>query len=115
MLNWGIIGTGSISRTFVKDLSKHAANTNKPTAVLSRSTEKAKQWIKDFDMPTTGSFTDVSKFLSSDINVANIGTSHTTHADLALQCLRNGFNALAEKPFTLNRQDHFPFCQFDLV
>ncbi|WP_040948250.1 Gfo/Idh/MocA family protein [Gorillibacterium massiliense] len=98
-INWGIMGPGSISSTFAKDLVY--ADGAELIAVASRSSEKAKQFADEHGIPRAyGSYDELVN--DPDVDIVYVGTIHPLHKDQVLACLQAGKAVLCEKPFTIN-------------
>ncbi|EPQ56468.1 NAD P-binding protein [Gloeophyllum trabeum ATCC 11539] len=109
-LRWGIIATGRISRDFVLDLLVDPKTrdvhdvSHKVTAVGSRSTEKAQefidQYVKDGAVKAYGSYEGV--YDDPNVDAIYIGTPHTHHYTNARDGILAGKHVLCEKPVTCN-------------
>lgn len=109
-LNWGIISTGYIATSFVKDIqldpktrdTHHVAH--KIVAIGSRTVESAKAFVDkmslDTDVKTYGSYDEA--FADSNVQAVYIGTPHTHHYDNAMAAIKAKKHVLCEKPVTLN-------------
>ncbi|KAK9428288.1 hypothetical protein V1505DRAFT_401990 [Lipomyces doorenjongii] len=110
--HWGLVGAGDISELFLRDLLVVPATrgvtdvAHKPVAVAARSLDRAKAFIathapdhKD-SIKAYGSYAEI--VADSSIDVIYIGTTQSTHYEVALLALRAGKNVLCEKPFTIN-------------
>ncbi|KAK9328519.1 hypothetical protein V1520DRAFT_214308 [Lipomyces starkeyi] len=110
--HWGLVGAGEISELFLQDLLTVPATrgvtdvAHKPVAVAARSLDRAKTFIashvpdlKD-SIKAYGSYAEI--VADSTIDVIYIGTTQSTHYEVALLALRAGKNVLCEKPFTIN-------------
>jgi predicted dehydrogenase len=98
-IRWGIIGLGSIAHTFAEDLkiNKHA----KLQAVASRSSEKAEDFSKKFDVPGFyGSYEELAS--DPNVDIIYIATPHTYHLEHSRLCLQNRKHILCEKPMGVN-------------
>jgi predicted dehydrogenase len=95
---WGIIGTGGIAATFVRDLQLTGHTV---TAVGSRSQESADEFAGRFGIATAHPSYEA---LAADpeVDIVYVATPHPYHAGNALLAIAQGKHVLVEKPFTLN-------------
>lgn len=104
---WGILATGSIAKTFVKDLLLDPATRGVSdvkhvvTAVASSSSaERAQQFLNDVQHPSPQSvatYGDYEQLVSDpNVDVIYIATPHTMHYANTLLCLRAGKPVLCE-------------------
>lgn len=101
-INWGIMGAGRISRTFVNDL-KFLSNAN-VIAVASKDNQKAKEFSSDFNIKYYyDSYKEMVK--NDEIDVIYIGTTHNYHYENMMLCIENNKAVLCEKPFTVNSKE----------
>ncbi len=97
-LRWGIIGTGSIARTFARDLALVAGGD--VVAVGSRTPVGAAAFAREFDVDHAhGSYDDL--VADPDVDVVYVATPHPLHYDNARLALAAGKHVLVEKPFTM--------------
>jgi predicted dehydrogenase len=98
-VRWGILGLGTIARTFAKGLA--AIPDAELVAVGSRSAAKAAAFAAEFGAERShGSY----EALAADpgIDAIYVATPHPMHKDDAILCLEAGKAVLCEKPFTVN-------------
>ncbi|KZP26596.1 NAD(P)-binding protein [Athelia psychrophila] len=111
VFRWGIISTGNIATSFVKDLLLDPKTrdvhdvVHKVTAVGSRSSESAQKFIKDVaggddSIKAYGSYQEV--FADENVDAVYIGTPHTFHYSNAREALLAKKHVLLEKPATCN-------------
>jgi len=99
-VRWGILSTGGIATSFVKDL--RLLPDAEVTAVGSRSAEAAEAFAARHDIPRAyASWADLAA--DPDVDVIYVATPHTGHYAAAQVCLAAGKAVLCEKPFTLDR------------
>ena len=100
-LKWGILGTGSIARTFAKGL--RGSKTGVLVAVGSRSPEASARFADEFPAHRHGSY----EALLADPNVdaVYISTPHPFHAQWAIKAAEAGKHILCEKPLAMNREE----------
>jgi predicted dehydrogenase len=97
-LRWGILATGGIAQTFVRDLRLIGAPV---TAVGSRDLGKARAFAEHAGIPNVhGSYEDL--VADPGVDVIYVATPHSVHAANALLALDAGKHVLVEKPFTMN-------------
>lgn len=97
-IRWGILGTGGIAHTFVKDLidDEHSV-----AAVGSRAQASADAFADEFGIPSAyGSYEELVD--DDDVDIVYVATTHPAHAANAELALNAGKHVLVEKPFTLN-------------
>ncbi len=98
-LAWGILGAGSIARTFARGVA--ASRTGALVAVGSRTRESAGRFADELGVPRRhGSY----EALLDDPEVAAvyIATPHPFHAEWAIKAAERGKHILCEKPLALN-------------
>lgn len=102
IINWGILGPGSIANRFAKGLQ--SVPDAKLYAVGSRSLQKADEFADKHDAPKRYSrYEELAA--DPDVQAVYIATPHPQHKDAALLCLNHGKAVLCEKPFTVNAKE----------
>ncbi|PLB39206.1 Gfo/Idh/MocA family protein [Aspergillus candidus] len=110
-IKWGIMATGWIADTFVRDLLRDPAIrgvsdvTHTITAVASStSSSRAEKFISDTGIPAPCAAHGTYKELVSDPNVEVIyvATPHSHHFQNVMLALEAGKHVLCEKAFTVN-------------
>lgn len=102
IINWGIIGLGSIANKFATDLIAMADS--KLYAVASRSQEKADVFGQKFNATRAyNSYTTLA--IDPNIDAVYIATPHALHKENTLLCLSHGKAVLCEKPFAMNKNE----------
>ena len=98
MINWGIFGTGMISRALAVSMRDSKGSNLK--AVASRSIKRAEKFADKYNcLPVEG----YESLLEDDeIDAIYVATPHDSHFDLALASLEAKKSVLCEKPMTLN-------------
>ncbi|WP_382307638.1 Gfo/Idh/MocA family protein [Herbiconiux sp. UC225_62] len=97
-IRWGILGTGGIADSFVKDLLATGLTV---TAVGSRTQESADAFAERFGIAAAhGSYEAL--VADPSVDVVYVATPHTFHAENALLAIAAGKHVLVEKAFTLN-------------
>lgn len=98
VLNWAIIGPGTIARDFAAAFSEVEDNLY---AVGSRTLAKAQQFATTFDIDHAyGNYDDLLR--DPAIDVVYISTPHSNHYDYIKQALEQGKHVLCEKAITMN-------------
>jgi predicted dehydrogenase len=98
-IRWGILGTGGIATSFVKDL--RLLPDAEVLAVGSRTPEAATLFARRHDIPRAyGSWAQLAA--DKDVDVVYVATPHSAHYAATLLCLGAGKAVLCEKPFTLD-------------
>jgi predicted dehydrogenase len=101
-IRWGILGTGHISKQFVRGLA--ALPNTQVVAVGSRTQASADAFGAEFDVPHRhASYEALAS--DGDIDAVYIGTPHPLHAANMLLCLDAGKAVLCEKPFTVSGRE----------
>ena len=101
-INWGILGLGSIANKFAQALTS-VPNT-KLYAVGSRSSDKAKQFAKKYNVKNFyGSYEELAS--DPSVDAIYIATPHVLHCENTLMCIGNGKAVLCEKPFAMNEKE----------
>jgi predicted dehydrogenase/aryl-alcohol dehydrogenase-like predicted oxidoreductase len=98
-LNWGILGTGSIAKKFVRENA--GSMTGRIVAVGSRTKEGAEKFGAEFNIPNRhGSYGDL--LADPEVHAVYIAGPHPTHAEWAVKAARARKHLLVEKPLGLN-------------
>ena len=98
MLNWGVVGTGNIAKSFAVSLQD--SQESQLIGVAGSSKKKAEEFAKTFKCRF---FADYQNLLEQKaIQAVYIATPHTSHFDLSLLALEKGKSVLCEKPITMN-------------
>jgi predicted dehydrogenase len=98
-LRWGILGTGSIARTFATDL--RLTESGVISAVGSRSRESADRFADAFGIEVRHPSYE-SLVADPAVDVIYVATPAPMHRDNAILALRAGKPVLVEKPFAIN-------------
>lgn len=96
-VRWGVIGTGGIARSFVRDCTAAGVEF---VAVGSRTEQSARDFAAEFGIPRAhGSY----EALVADptVDAVYVATPHSRHADDALLAIGAGKHVLVEKAFTI--------------
>ncbi len=101
-LSWGILGTGSIARTFTRAVL--AAGVGRIAAVGSRTQAAAETFGEQFGIERRhGSYADL---LADDtVQAVYIAAPHPAHAEWAIRAAEAGKHILCEKPIGLNHAE----------
>lgn len=99
MINWGIIGPGSIARVFCNGL--RFSKTGRAVAVASRSRDKAAAFAEMFGIDTVH---DSYEALLADagVDAVYISTIHPAHLEWVKKAAAAGKHILVEKPMAMN-------------
>ena len=98
-LRWGIIGTGSIAKTFARVLA--ASTCGDLIAVGSRSQESADAFGNEFDVSHRHA-TYQELLANPEVDAIYISTPHPLHAQNTIAAARAGKHVLCEKPLAMN-------------
>lgn len=99
VIQWGIIGTGSIAHQFARGLS--ILQDCELTAVCSRTQESADKFGEEFDVPHRH-VGEENMASDKDVDVVYVATPNPMHMNGTLACLDGGKAVLCEKPFAIN-------------
>jgi predicted dehydrogenase/aryl-alcohol dehydrogenase-like predicted oxidoreductase len=100
-IRWGIIGPGTIARTFAEGVA--GSKTGELIAIATRNPGKA--GLAD-GFPGTRIIGGYEALLvDTEIDAVYIATPHTAHAELAIKAIRAGKHVLVEKPMALSAYD----------
>ena len=98
-IRWGILSTGSMARTFARNL--RLAQGAELAAVASRTKEKADAFGDEFNIPRR--YEGYAELAADpDVDVVYIATPNTMHKEHTLMSLESGKAVLCEKPFATN-------------
>jgi predicted dehydrogenase len=98
-INWGLAGTGGISRKFAAGLQ--AVKGARLYAASSRTREKAEAFRAEFGLEKA--YGDYREMLEDPgVDVVYIGTPHVAHREMALGAFRAKKAVLCEKPVSLS-------------
>ncbi len=101
LIRWGIIGPGTIARTFADGVSH--SSTGKLVAIASRNPDRP-ELTEHF--PGARIVNGYDALLADpEIDAIYIATPHTSHAEWAIKAIRSGKHVLVEKPIALNAYD----------
>lgn len=112
-VKWGILATGSIAKSFTKDLlidpsTRGVSDVGHQVVAVgsSSSVEKAKEFIKEVGAPAStvayGNYDELVK--DPNVDVIYVATPHPFHYANTKSALEAGKNVLCEKPFTINTE-----------
>jgi predicted dehydrogenase len=99
---WAIWGLGKIAHKFARDLALIPGA--ELHAVASRSASRAQEFASTYQVPHAFGSYEASLQLDS-VDAVYIAMEHTGHAQAAIQCLRNGWPVLCEKPLGINARE----------
>ena len=98
-LQWGIIGTGRIARTFAGALKESA--TGELLGVASRAQETADAFGEEFGIPRRYSSYE-AMLLDPEVRAVYISLPNHLHSEWTVKCAEAGKHILLEKPFATN-------------
>ena len=102
MINFGVIGCGNVSGTYLYTLDKN--KDSKVVAVADSDIEKAKKSAETFGIKKT--YKDYQEMLTNEsLDAVVICTPHYLHHSQALDCFSKDLDVLCEKPLATNMQD----------
>ena len=94
---WGIVGTGYMGEQFSRYLGQtEGCNV---CSVCSRDAERARKFMKRHG--AVSGYSNLAGMLSTEcghLDVIYVATPVSTHYEIAMQCIKAGFNVLCEKP-----------------
>lgn len=98
-VRWGILATGKIARSFVRDL--HLVPGAEPVACGSRTLPAARAFAEEYGVARAyGSYAELAR--DPDVDVVYVATPHGRHVEDVTTCLNAGKAVLCEKPLTLD-------------
>ncbi|MDZ4815374.1 MAG: aldo/keto reductase [Verrucomicrobiota bacterium] len=98
-LNWGILGTGSISHALAKALGD--SDTGVLHAIASRSMDKAKDWAAKYGI--SKAFCSYDDLINDpDVDAIYIALPNSDHALWTIRAANAGKHILCEKPLAIN-------------
>src|SRR5450432_2682974 len=101
-VNWGIIGTGGIAKTFARAVL--ASKTGWLVAVASRAQQTADAFVGNYNIGRSyGSYEALLE--DKDVHAVYISTPHPMHAEWAIKAARAKKHVLVEKPMAVNFAD----------
>ncbi|KAI9803950.1 MAG: hypothetical protein M1833_000231 [Piccolia ochrophora] len=112
-IKWGILATGGIAATFTKDLLLNPSTRDVSdvkhsvvAAASSTSADRAQQFLRDCQAPSSAAAYGTYAELAADENVdiIYVATPHSHHFQNTMLCLNAGKHVLCEKAFTVNAQ-----------
>ena len=103
-MNWGILGTGGIARTFAQDLA--ASATGRLVAVGSRTREAADAFGAAFGVEPAHRHAAYEALLADPaVEAVYIALPNHLHADWTIAAAAAGKHILCEKPLAVNRAE----------
>ena len=101
-LNWGIIGTGAIARTFAHGLTQ--SETGQAVAVGSRNQQTADAFGDEYGISHRhGSY--AALLADDEVQAVYISTPHPFHAEWAVKAAEADKHVLCEKPLGINHAE----------
>ncbi len=98
MIKIGIIGSNFVSDWLTESVNRTEGITNH--ALYSRTAERGAEFAAKHRIPNV--FTDLDKFLSSDIDAVYIASPNKFHFSQAMAAIAHGKHVLCEKPIALD-------------
>ena len=99
MVQWGVIGAGTIARVFCNGM--RFSKSGRIAALASRSRERAAALADPFAIPKR--FDDYEALLADpEIDAVYVSTIHPAHAEWAIKAAEAGKHLLVEKPLGMN-------------
>jgi predicted dehydrogenase len=100
-LNWGILGAGTIARTFAQGVAHAGAATGRVVAVASRSQSKADAFGRELGI--AGRYGSYEQLLADPhVQAVYVATPHPQHAEWAVKAAEAKKHVLCEKPIGMN-------------
>ena len=107
-LNWGILGTGAIARSFATHLRR--SRTGRLAAAASRDQARADAFAREHGAPRGhGSYDALLR--DPGVQAVYVATPHTGHADWAIRACQAGKHVLCEKPLGVNAGEAMAMIQ----
>jgi len=100
-IRWGIIGPGTIARTFADGVAH--STTGKLIAIASRNPDKPELATQFPGARIVNGYDALLR--DPEIDAVYIATPHTGHAEWAIKTIRAGKHVLVEKPIALSAYD----------
>lgn len=101
-LRWGILGPGTIARTFASTVLTHSRQ--QLVAVASRSRERGEHFAGEFGIPRVHTaYEDLAA--DPEVDAIYVATPHSHHRAQALLAIGGGKHVLVEKAFTRNASE----------
>lgn len=101
-VKWGIIGLGGIAHKFAQALE--VIPEAELVAVASRSKENAEAFGNEYNVLTRyDSYDDL--VIDKEVEAVYIATTHNSHKELTIKCLKQGKAVLSEKPIAVNQKE----------
>ena len=101
MINWGIVGLGSMGNVFANAINE--VENSQLVAVASKSNYKLEKFSKNFNIKKDKTFTNYDELLNTnEVDAIYISTLNDMHVELILKCVENNKKILCEKPIGLN-------------
>ena len=104
IIQWGIIGLGSIAGRFAATVQKMESANLK--AVASRTKENAIEFGRQYEVEENFCYGTYEELMQDEsIDAIYIAVPHPFHKENAIQCLSHGKAVLCEKPVTMNKAE----------
>jgi len=103
MLNWAIVGSGTISDSRIAP-ALNRSNTNSLYAIVSRNKEKASQFAQKHNVKKI--FLTLEEMLQDpSIDVVYLGSPNAIHSEQAIACCKAKKQVFCEKPMALTVEE----------
>ena len=104
MINWGIIGLGSMANRFASAIGE--VENAKLLGIASQNIDRLKNFGDQYSIENNFRFNTYDEILNcNEINSIYISTLNNTHADIVIKAAKAKKNILCEKPVTTNYLD----------
>ena len=103
LVRLAIIGAGGFTKNVTLATSQNFPMISDVVAIASKSAASAAVVAKKFDIPIVGS--DYKELLNEkDIDAVLVTIRHSSHAEIAIDCLQSGKHVFVEKPLALETE-----------
>ena len=104
MINWGVIGLGSMANKFASAILE--ITNAKLLGVSSSKSERLNNFSKKYNIDIKYRFNKYEALLKcNDIDAVYISTLNNSHLDLIIKCAENNKHVLCEKPMTMHYKE----------
>ena len=101
IVNWGIIGPGSIANNFASGLSE--VESARLKGIASKSDDRRSVFGNKFNVKDAYRFDTYEKLINCDeVDAIYISTPHPLHAEWSIKAANSGKHVLSEKPACVN-------------
>ena len=104
IVNWGIIGPGTIADNFATGLAQ--TDTGRLSAIASRDADRRRAFGDKFGVAAGKRYASYEALVADpEVDAIYVSTPHPFHAEHALLAIRAGKAVLVEKPAGLNEAE----------